>query len=89
MREATKVLLAGYAPFVPWFDFHFQLMLREGEHLTVTDYYKYSMAWLEKADLVLVLPHSEKSKGTQAEIKRARTLGIPIIYSLEDLPLSN
>ena len=85
MRPSVKVFLAGYAPFVPWFDFHFQLMLREGETLTVEDYYRYSMAWLEVSDAVLVLPNSEDSKGTQAEIKRARELGIPIFYSLEEL----
>jgi len=43
MRLATEVLLAGFAPFVPWFDYHFQLNLREGETLKVEDYYNYSM----------------------------------------------
>ena len=43
MRLATRVFLLGYAPFVPWFDFHFQLMLRENEILTVEDYYRYSI----------------------------------------------
>lgn len=80
MRAGTQALLAGFAPFVPWFDFHFQLMLRENEALTVEDYYRYSLAWLEVSDAVWVLPGSENSKGTQAEIKRAQELGIPVHY---------
>jgi len=48
--------------------------------LTVEDYYRYSMAWLEVADEVWVLPNSESSKGTQAEIKRAKELFIPVKY---------
>lgn len=85
MRKATEVLLAGYSPFCPWLDFHFQLMLREGEILSVSDYYAYSMAWLEASDAVLVLPNSEKSIGTQKEILRARQLGIPIVETLVGL----
>ena len=78
MRVATQILLMGHSPFVPWFDFHFQLMLREGEELTVHDYYRYSIAWLEVSDEVWVLPKSENSKGTQGEIKRAKELKIPV-----------
>ena len=85
MRAATEVLLTGYSPFCPWIDFHFHLMLREPETLTVEDYYNYSMAWLERSDAMLVLPHSEHSKGTQAEIRRAQELQLPIYYSIKDI----
>ena len=85
MRKATEVLLAGYSPFCPWLDFHFQLMLHDGEVLTVKDYYAYSMAWLEASHAVLVLPNSEHSKGTQAELVRARELGLPIVSSIVEL----
>ena len=85
MKMGTKVLLAGYSPFVPWFDFHFQLMLEKDEKLTVKDYYKYSMSWLEVSDAILVLPNSENSTGTQKEIERAKELNISIFYSLEAL----
>jgi hypothetical protein len=79
MRAGTELMLLNVSPFVPWLDYHFQLMLREGEELTVEHYYKYSMAWLEVSDVVVVLPNSENSKGTQAEIARARELGIPVL----------
>jgi len=81
MRMATKILLTGdCVPFVPWFDYHFQLMLREGEQLTIQNYRDYSMAWLEVSDEIWVMPGSEDSGGTQAEINRARELGIPVKF---------
>jgi hypothetical protein len=85
VRAATELFLKGYSPFCPWLDFHYQLMLREGEELTVHNYYDYSMAWLEVSDAVYVLPNSENSKGTQAEIKRAMELGIPFYYYMPEL----
>lgn len=86
MRASTKLFLKGYAPFCPWFDFHFQLMIRENEKLSVEDYYQYSIAWLEVSDSILVLPSSENSKGTQSEIKTAIKLNIPVFYSINDFP---
>jgi len=80
MRAATECFLAGNAPFCPWLDFHFQLMLREGEVLTVQDYYEYSTAWLKVADELWVLPDYEYSQGTWREIETAEIIGIPIKY---------
>lgn len=53
MRTSTEALLAGYAPFCPWLDFHYQLMLRPGERLAVPDYYEYSLSWLSACEAVL------------------------------------
>jgi len=85
MRTSTEVLLAGFAPFCPWLDYQFSLMLREGEKLKVEDYYEYSIAWLKKSDIMLVLPNSESSKGVQREIMIAEQLKIPIYYDLTKL----
>ena len=85
MRASLEVLLARFSPFVPWFDFHFQLMLRPGEALTIQDYYDYSIAWLDVSNYMLVLEGWENSKGALAEIKRAEELNIPIFYSLAEL----
>jgi len=85
MRASTEVLLSGMAPFSPWLDHHFQFMLKEGELLSVEDYYNYSLTWLEVSEAMLVLPDSTESKGTQIEIKRAQALHIPIFYTLEEL----
>ena len=85
MRLATKVFLLGYSPFVPWFDFHFQLMLRGNEKLTVDDYYRYSLDWLEVSDAMLLVPNFNTSKGALLEIKRADELKIPIFYDISGL----
>ena len=88
MRAATEVMLAGYFPFCPWHDHLFQYMLRDGEKLHVQDYYAYSLAWLEVSDAVMVLPGFKASKGTLAEISRARGMGIPV-YSFADTRLAD
>jgi hypothetical protein len=85
MRLATKVFKAGFAPFCPHLDFHYSLMVEDDTDFTVKEYYKYSMAWLEVSDAVLLLPGWEDSKGTLAEIERARELNIPIFNRLEDV----
>ncbi len=85
IRGSVEALMEGYAVFSPWIDFQFSLALREDETLTVEDYYNYSMAWLEVSDALLVLPRWEESKGTIAEIARAKELNIPIFYELVEL----
>jgi len=85
MRLATEVLLAGFYPFAPWLDYQFSLMLQDDESLTIDDYYKYSIAWLEVSDAILVTQNYEKSNGTLKEIEKARELNIPIFYSLGEL----
>lgn len=85
MVLSKDVFRAGFAPWCPWMDYHYQLLLQEGETLTIQDYYEYSMAWLEVADAVLVVPNSEHSKGTQAEIARALELSIPVFTCLATL----
>jgi len=85
MRMAVEVMLSGFVPFCPFIDYHFFLMLREHELLTVEMMYDYSLSWLEASDCVLVIRGWENSKGTKAEIKRAEELGMPVFYSLTDL----
>lgn len=80
----ADLFLLGYAPFCPWHDKDFVLR-RPNADFTVPMFYKYSMAWLEVSSAVFVLPNSEKSKGTSAEIARAVTLGIPVVFSLKEL----
>ena len=80
MRKATEKFLEGWAPFCPWNDYHYTLMLRGEEKLTVEDYYEYSLAWLRKSDAVYVLKGWETSKGTIKEIEVARSLNIPIEF---------
>lgn len=80
MRASTEFLLNGWAPFCPFIDYHYQLQLRDGESLSVQNYYDYSLSWLEVCDKVYVLKGWEGSKGTLNEIKRAEELGIVVEY---------
>ena len=79
IRASTEIFLAGYSPFCPWLDYHFQLQLQDNEVLTVKDFYEYSLAWLMVSDIMVVLPDSENSKGTQAEIAAAKENDIPVM----------
>jgi hypothetical protein len=73
---SAKILKLGHAVFCPWLDHQFHFF---DSSLTVKEYQLNSMAWLEVSDVVVVLPNSENSKGTQAEIVRAKELGIKVI----------
>jgi len=84
-RMATKVFLAGFAPFCPFLDFHYTLMLRRNESLTVEDYYKYSLAWLAVSDAILMLKGWQDSKGAVAEHQEAHRLDMPIFTDFGDL----
>lgn len=85
LRKSVEVLLAGFAPFSPWLDYLFSLVLRPGECITIEMYYAYSMAWLDVSEALFVLDGWENSKGTLAEIARAEELGIPIVHTLDEL----
>jgi hypothetical protein len=76
IRTAASLVKAGYAVYCPWLDYQLSFF----EDISVKQYYDYSMAWLEVADEVWVLPDWENSKGTKREIKRARELDIPVKY---------
>ena len=84
IEMSYTIFTLGFAPFSPWLDYHFVF---EDTHnkLTVEDFYRYSMTWLEVSDGIFVLPGYEKSKGTLVEIERAKELGIPVFYTLEYL----
>jgi len=85
IRATVELLLNGYIPFCPFLDHQFFMQLRNGENITGKMIKDYSMAWLEKCDAILVLSRWRKSEGTKAEIARAKEIGIPIFYSMDDL----
>jgi nucleoside 2-deoxyribosyltransferase len=85
IEVSKNLLLKNYVPFCPWIDYHFFLALREDEDISLEQIQRYSMEWLGACDAVFVLPNSENSKGTQAEIKRAITLEIPVFTTFETM----
>lgn len=87
--NASRMLFTeGFAPFCPWFDFLYGITMSDEESLAlrVEQYYEYSLAWLEVADCVFLLPErTENSVGVQGELTRARELGIPIFTDINEL----
>lgn len=86
MVFGTKLLLAGFAPIVPWFDYHFFLMLREDEKITYEQIYQYSEAMVEASEAVIVISGHVTSVGVQREIKKAQECHIPVYYALDGFP---
>ena len=83
-RACAELFGMGLAPFCPWHDKSYVTDRFDAE-FTVKQFYDYSMAWLDVSDCVLLLPGWESSKGTLAEIERAKELDIPIYYSVGEL----
>lgn len=79
---ADAIRKVGYSVFVPCLDMLCGIVAGNYEY---TDYAGNNMFWMEKADAIFVLPNSEHSKGTQAEIARAKELNIPVVHSLVEL----
>jgi len=84
IKRGTKIsvdlLKKGYIPFCPWLDYNFHWF----DNLTIEDYYRYSIGWLEVSDCIYVLKNSECSRGTIKEVVRAMELGIPVLYEGKD-----
>lgn len=84
-RASLDVLFAGFTPFSPFLDFQYWFHVRNSEKITEKMIKALSMDWLEVSDAILVTHPYRASKGTLAEIERARELKIPVFYSLDDL----
>ena len=82
IKCANQIRKENFAPFVPCFDILLGLVAGD---IGLGEYYKIGLAWLSVSDALLVLPDSEDSKGTQAEIKKAIELNIPVFYTIGEL----
>lgn len=89
IKLGGEVLKLGYAPFVPHFDICFKLQQGVDFDVPMQYYYDYTMEWLKASDIVLVCPNWKNSKGTLAEIEKAKELNIPVLYSLNELKIFN
>jgi hypothetical protein len=82
LKLSVRVLEAGMAPFAPWLDYLYSFLA----DISLDRYYKYSLAWLEASDAMLVqVEGAAASEGTQEEILRAIELRIPVFYNFDDL----
>ncbi|MFA5376520.1 MAG: hypothetical protein WC455_12310 [Dehalococcoidia bacterium] len=86
MKAAKDLLRQGYAPYCPWLDYQYQLMLADGETLTTQDFYDYSLSWLAVSDAMMIVdnPRNEQSKGLRGEIAFAAAHDIPITLQYGD-----
>jgi hypothetical protein len=73
-EKAAELIAQGYAVFCSHLDY--QLGLHR--ELFVKEYQENSMAWLEVSDEVWVLSGVGIGSGVDAEIARAKELGIPV-----------
>ena len=83
-KVCAELFSLGFAPFCPWHDKSYVTDMPES-NFTVKLFYDFSMAWLEVSDAVLLIQGWEESKGTLAEIGRAKELGIPVFVNIKDV----
>ena len=69
----------GYAPFIPHTS-HFIHMVHEHPYLEWLDY---DNEWVPVCNVLLRIPG--KSSGADKEVELAKSLGIPVFYSIEEL----
>lgn len=87
-KEAAWFFKMGFYPFCPWHDASYVKTFPDHD-FRVSDFQKHSMAWLEVSDCVFVLPNFQSSKGTLAEIERAKELNIPVYLDIADFIAEN
>lgn len=80
MLCADTLMSAGYAPYAPLPATHFQHMMqpRSYEEWTSQD-----LEWVEACDVLLRL--DGESTGADGEVAFAKKIGIPVVYSIEEL----
>lgn len=74
---------AGFSPFPVFADF--LDIMRTQSSVTVDEIKRQSIAWLEVAEAVLLLPDWQESPGAVAERQIAEELGIPCFESIAEI----
>jgi len=79
IQAANELMDLGFTPFIPLLS-HFQHIVFPRPY---QDWIENDLEWLEVCDAVLRLPG--ESKGADLECERAKELGIPVYYSINNL----
>ena len=79
MDAADELITLGFAPFAPLMS-HFQHMAHPRPY---EDWTRLDLEWLKVCNAILRLPG--ESKGADREVELARSLGMPIYYSIAEL----
>lgn len=83
IKACKDLLLAGHEPFCPWLDYLFFLVLDDREKITEEQIKRYSLAWLQASEVMVVLPGWQNSPGTKREISEAKKYGITVYHGIE------
>ena len=75
-----QLLNLGYAPFVPHLSHYWHTLHNERPY---EDWMRLDLAWVEVADVLLRLPG--ESAGADREVAHARQVGVPVVFSVEEL----
>lgn len=67
----------GFVPYVP----HWGALQQLYQPWTADEWLQYDFVWLDKCDVLFRL--KGESKGSDAEVKRAKNAGMPIFYEAE------
>lgn len=78
MDAAHEIIKAGHCPFIPLLS-HFQHMVHPEPYDV---WLNIDMEWMEACDVVLRLPGT--SQGADLEVARAKRVGIPVFYTVEE-----
>lgn len=79
---ADELAATGFVPFAPLL-FHFWHLISPQPYEFWT---RMDMAWIDKCDAALRLPGD--SSGADAEIARARDIGLPVYFGMEEFRLA-
>ena len=80
IRMGNKLMDAGFIPFVPHVNAHYWHSLY---NMKEKEWMAYDLAWLRKCDVVMRM--EGESKGADEEVEEAKRLGIPVVYSVDEL----
>ena len=79
-QKAEVLLGMGHVPYVPHLTAFWHLVFPHA----VDFWYAYDLEWLAVCDALYRLPG--ESVGADNEMKRARTLGLPVYERIQDIP---
>lgn len=81
VEVATQLLDEGYFPFLPHLSHLWDLLSPRGYE----EWLRYDLHWLSTCNVLLRL--LGESPGADREVREAHKLGIPVVFSIEELRL--
>lgn len=80
----AELLRMGHAPLCP----HSLTAQFERDYPDIEDaaYLETDLAWVDVSEAMFMLPGWEFSRGSCCELDRAEELGLPVYYSLDEVP---